>query len=193
MIAMLTGSVVTGGTQWLVLDVNGVGYKVFCPPATAATKSGERLTLHTSFVLRQDSVTLFGFKDAVERDWFELLLSVSGFGPKIALATVSVLPPDELRSAISTENVSAITQVPGVGKKSAQRLVMELKDKVGAGSAVFSGGQPWRDQVLSGLQGLGWSARDAELAVERVADLASADPQPSVAELMRAALQSLAK
>jgi Holliday junction DNA helicase RuvA len=177
------------------VDVNGLGVKVFCTPAcAAAARVGQPFTLHTSLVVREDSLTLFGFILGSERDFFELVQSVSGIGPKIALASVSVLSPEEFGAAVAAENIAAITQVPGIGKKGAQRLVIELKDKVGpvAGSTLI-GHLRWRDQVLSGLQGLGWSSRDAEAACERIADFASADPTPSVPELMRAALQTLAK
>ena len=144
-------------------------------------------------------MTLFGFSDEAERDFFELLMTASGVGPKLAQAALAVLTPDDLRTAISSEDVATLTRVPGIGRKGAQRIVLELKDKVhvmnAAGPAVST--QPsqagWRDQVAAGLQGLGWSAKDAEAACTSVAPMAEADPQVSIAILMRAALQALAK
>lgn len=201
MISQLTGTVVAVGPTWLVLDVNGMGLKALCTPATTtATRTGATLTLQTSLVVREDSLTLFGFADAEERDTFEVVQSVSGIGPKIAQAIVSVLPPDRLRAAIAAEDLNALTKVPGIGRKGAQRLVLELKGKLNGpvaaldeGAEAPGGDAAWRDQVAGGLEGLGWSAKDAAAAVERVAPLADDDPSMGVAELMRAALRSLAK
>ncbi|MGB7963462.1 MAG: Holliday junction branch migration protein RuvA [Propionicimonas sp.] len=197
MIAQVRGTVVALGGTWLVVDVNGIGLKVLCTPSTAsAQRLGQLATLHTSLVVREDSLTLFGFADADERDCFELVQTATGIGPKIALSVVSVLNPADLRAAVAAENIAALTRVPGIGVKGAQRLVIELKDKIGklAGQA----GQPsaaagWREQVASGLVGLGWSSRDADAACDRVAPLADEDPMPPIATLMRAALRTLAK
>jgi holliday junction DNA helicase RuvA len=203
MIAQLTGTVSGLGATWAVINVGGVGIKTLCGPNTAAElRHGQTATLATSLVVREDSLTLYGFGTSEERDFFELLMTASGVGPKLAQAALAVLAPDELRQAIATENLMALTKVPGVGRKGAQRIVIELKDKVNAvlAEAPTSGaapqtGQPaeWRDQVSQGLQGLGWSARDADAACSRVEHLAEEDQSISVAELMRAALQSLAK
>lgn len=202
MIAQLTGSVTAVGGTWVVLDLSGFGVRALCTPATVASvRMGERATLHTSLVVREDSFTLYGFADADERDAFELVQSASGIGPKIAQAVVSVLPPDELRVAISQGNVAAITRVPGIGPKGAQKMIIELKDKVNALGAtpdlgarpVGTSGDGWRDQVASGLESLGWSARDAAAATDKVAPLREADPGVGIGELMRAALRSLAR
>ncbi len=202
MIAQLVGTVVAVGGTWVVLDVGGVGFKALCTPATAASvRLGQTATLATSLVVREDSLTLYGFADDDERDAFELVQSASGIGPKIAQAVVSVLPPDALRAAIASENLVALMKVPGIGRKGAQKMVIELKDKVNAlgavgvpaGSPAIPGVPAWRDQVAAGLESLGWSARDAAAAVDKVAPLADENPDLGVAELMRAALRSLAK
>ena len=203
MIAQLTGTVAAVGGTWVLLDLSGFGVRALCTPATvAAVRVGESTTLHTSLVVREDSLTLYGFTAAEERDAFELVQSASGIGPKIAQATVSVLPPDELRAAISQGNIAALTRVPGIGPKGAQKLVIELKDKVNALGAVpnLAAGAPvplpgggWAEQVASGLESLGWSARDAAKAVDRVAPLREEDPAIGIGELMRAALKSLAR
>ena len=129
MIDRLSGTVVAVGGTWVVLDLSGFGLRALCTPATAsAVRVGESATLHTSLVVREDSLTLYGFSDADERDAFELVQSTSGIGPKIALATVSVLAPAQLRVAIASENLVALMKVPGIGRKGAERLVIELRD-----------------------------------------------------------------
>lgn len=202
MIAQLTGTVTSMGGTWVVLDLAGFGVRALCSPATvAAARVGEPTTLHTSLVVREDSLTLYGFTEADERDAFELVQTASGVGPKIAQAIVSLLPPDELRVAISEGNVAALTRVPGIGPKGAQKMIIELKDKVNALGATpnLSGGaraaQPedWREQVASGLESLGWGSKDAQVAVEKVAHLREADPAVGIGEIMRAALKSLAR
>jgi Holliday junction DNA helicase RuvA len=198
-IAQLSGTVIAAGATYVVLDLNGFAVKALCTPATAAAvRLGQPATLATSLVVREDSLTLYGFADADERDCFELVQSASGIGPKIAQAVVSVLSPDALRAAIAAENIAALTKVPGIGVKGAQRLVIELKDKINTLAAVS--GLPatteapaWRDQVKGGLEGLGWSARDADRACDNVAGMVDTDPATPVAVLMRAALRSLAK
>lgn len=200
MIAHLNGTVSAVGTTWVVLDLGGFGIKALCTPATAASvRLGQPAELHTSLVVREDSLTLYGFAESEERDCFEVALTASGVGPKIAQAMMSVLSPDAFRAAIAGDDHKAISQVPGIGPKTAQKIVLELKDKVNALGAVtaLDAARPasttaaWREQVSQGLQGLGWSSRDADLACDHVAPLA--DHESSVAVLMRAALQSLAR
>lgn len=203
MISHLRGTVAAVGGTWLVVDLSGFGVRALCTPATvAAVRVGEPCELHTSLVVREDSLTVYGFADAEERDAFELVQSASGIGPKIAQAVVSVMAPDQLREAIATENLLALTAVPGIGKKGAQRMVLELKDKIHTLGAVpdLSTTAPapdaepvWREQVRSGLESLGWSPRDADAAAERVAHLVDEDPQIGIAALMKAALRTLAK
>ncbi len=204
MIAQLRGTVLRAGATSFVLEVAGVGYLAHTTPATAAAlRPGEETTVHTSLVVREDSLTLYGFADPGERDAFELVQTASGVGPKLAAAIVSVLPPAEIRRAISTEDVRRLCTVPGIGTKSAQKLVIELKDKVlllaagdGVQQVVAKTAGPaaaWRDQVADGLQGLGWSARDAAAACDNVAHLVEENPEIGVGGLMRAALNSLAR
>lgn len=195
MIAQLRGNVVAVGATWVVVEAGGFGLRALCTPATAgAQRLGRETTLYTSLVVREDSLTLYGFAGADERDCFELVQTASGIGPKIALAVISTLGPDDLRAAIAGGNVAALTRVPGIGAKGAQRLILELKDKVGQLAVAGQQGtlaSGWRDQVKAGLEGLGWSSRDADSACDRVAALA--ETETSVAVLMRAALQTLAK
>ncbi|HIW28964.1 MAG TPA: Holliday junction branch migration protein RuvA [Candidatus Luteococcus avicola] len=200
MISHLTGTVTAVGATWVVLDVNGFGMRSQCTPATCAgARLGTTTTLHTSMIVREDSMTLYGFDDAEGRDCFELVQQASGIGPRIAQAVVSVMSPEELRQAIASENLTALCKVPGIGRKGAQRMVIELKDKVNALGAVAvptatgTGAAQWREQVTEGLMGLGWPARDAEAACDGVEHLVEEDPQTSIAVLMRAALASLAR
>jgi Holliday junction DNA helicase RuvA len=201
MIAQLTGVVAQVGPTSAVIEVDGFGVQAVCSPNTVAgLRLGQRATLATSLVVREDSLTLYGFASADEREFFELLLTATGVGPKLAQAALAVLSPDELRKAIATENLLQLCKVPGVGRKGAQRMVIELKDKVNtvglADEAVPAAGPPtaaWRGQVSQGLQGLGWSAKDADAACDDVAHLTRDDPQVNVAVLMRAALQTLAR
>ena len=197
MIAFVRGQVAAVTLSSAVLEVGGVGLEVMCTPGTLATlRPGHTATLPTSMVVREDSLTLFGFVDEDEKQVFELVQTASGVGPKVAQAITAVLAPDDLRRAIASDDVKTLTRVPGIGQKGAQRIILELKDRIGAptGSrpgAPAAAAAPWRDQVHQGLVGLGWPAREAEKAVEAVAD--QAGPSPDVPSLLRAALQTLSK
>lgn len=205
MIARLTGTVIQLGGTTAVLDLAGFGVLVQVSPATAAgLRPGESATLSTSLVVREDSLTLYGFADDRARDLFELLLTANGIGPRLAQAALAVHDPDTLVRAIAQADHAVLTAVPGIGRKGAEKVCLELRDKVRAlepvsapaAPATASGGtadESWRDQVSTGLQGLGWSARDAAAACDNVAPLMAEDPGIGVAALMRAALQSLAK
>jgi Holliday junction DNA helicase RuvA len=202
MIAHLNGTVAGVSPDGAVIDVGGVGLRVQCTPDTLASlKPGEPARVATSLVVREDSLTLFGFGSEDERNVFELLQTASGIGPRLALAMLAVHSPDALRRAVSTEDLGALTMVPGVGKKGAQRIVLELKDRLGApGDFVGNGPAPvrksdpsWRDQVQSGLMNLGWSARDAEQAVAAVEAESDGEGVPEVATALRAALRKLSK
>lgn len=203
MISQLSGAVAALGPNWAVVDVSGVGFKVACTPATAAgLRPGEQCLLLTTLIVREDALTLYGFAEASERAAFDLLLTASGVGPKLALAAISVLNPAELVAAIQQDNVAALVKVPGIGRKGAEKIVVELRDKVAilaadlepvAPPATDSSSELWREQVASGLEGLGWSAKDADAAVEKVAPLVDDDPRISLGRLMKAALQSLAR
>lgn len=203
MIAELTGTVTQVGATRAVVDLNGFGVLVQITPSTAAAlRIGAQTTVSTSLVVREESLTLYGFATGGERDMFELLLTANGVGPKLAQAALAVHGPDELRRAISSNDLTALTAVPGIGRKGAERICIELRDKVtalaggteaGAEPAGPIGREAWREQVSEGLQGLGWSAKDADKACVQVEPMVAADPSTPVAVLMRAALQSLAK
>jgi Holliday junction DNA helicase RuvA len=204
MIAYLSGRVAALAPTTAVIEVGGVGMAVQCAPATlAGLRMNEQARLATSLVVREDSLTLYGFADDDERQVFELLQTASGVGPRLAQAMLAVHSPDALRTAVAVGDEKALTAVPGIGKKGAQKLLLELKDRLGAPlgtgaaarSAVASGPAPWSEQLLSALIGLGYQSREAEEAVVQVtpqAETALAEgAQPPVPQLLRAALQSL--
>ncbi len=202
MIAFVRGTVADVSLTSAVVEVGGVGLELNCTPNTLAQlRAGAQATLPTSMIVREDSMTLFGFLDEDEKSLFEMLLTASGVGPKLAQAMLAVLSPDDLRRAVAGEDIKTLTRVPGIGQKGAQRIVLELKDRIGAptGSApnhASTAAAPtaaWRGQVHAGLVGLGWSAREADKAVEAVAPVAEGTPEPDVAALLRAALRSLSK
>lgn len=199
MIAFVRGTVAAVGLSNAVLDVGGIGFDLQCAPNTlAGLRRGEVTQLATSMVVREDSMTLFGFVDEDEKSCFELLQTASGVGPKLAQAMLAVFSPDDLRQAVGTDDVKTLTKVPGIGQKGAQRIILELKDRIGAvvgtGPARIASGSgsiAWRDQVHQGLVGLGWSAKEADKAVDAVAP--QAGDLPDVGALLRAALVTLRK
>ena len=202
MIAHLRGTVAGVAPDGAVIEVGGVGMRVQCTPGTLATlKPGESAQVATSLVVREDSLTLYGFVSEDERNVFELLQTASGVGPRLALAMLAVHAPDALRRAVSTEDLGALTMVPGIGKKGAQRIVLEMKDRLGPPGD--SGDAPpraarrapsWRDQVQSGLVNLGWPARDADLAIASLEEEGMIDGDAvDVATVLRAALRKLSK
>src|SRR6266699_1084311 len=205
MIAHLRGTVAGVAPDGAVIEVGGVGMRVQCTPGTLATlKPGEAAQVATSLVVREDSLTLYGFCSDDERNVFELLQTASGVGPRLALAMLAVHAPDALRRAVSTEDLTALTMVPGIGKKGAQRIVLEMKDRLGppgdSGDLPLRAAQrapSWRDQVQSGLVNLGWAARDADLAIAALEDegvIGGADGDAvDVATALRAALRKLSK
>jgi holliday junction DNA helicase RuvA len=199
-IAQLSGQVIQVGPTSAVVEVGGFGVLAICSPNTVAgLRVGQRATLATSLIVREDSLTLYGFATADEREFFELLLTATGVGPKLAQAALAVLAPDELRRAIATENLVQLCKVPGIGRKGAQRIVIELKDKINAVAVAEpvagepAAGNAWREQVTLGLQGLGWSAKDADAACTEVEHLTREDPGMPIAVIMKAALQTLAR
>lgn len=202
MIAFVSGTVAAVTLSSAVLEVGGVGLELNCTPNTLATlRVGDETSLPTSMVVREESLTLFGFLDDDEKTVFELLQTASGVGPKLAQAMLAVLSPDGLRRAVSIEDVKTLTRVPGIGQKGAQRIILELRDRIGAptgsgtGRAAATGRAEaaWRGQVHTGLVGLGWSAKEADKAVDAVAPQAEATDEPNVATLLRAALRSLSR
>jgi len=205
-IAFVSGKVAEVTLTSAVLEVGGVGLELHCTPGTLATlRVGEPANLPTSMIVREESLTLFGFLDDDEKSVFGLLLTASGVGPKLAQAMLAVHSPDELRRAVTTEDVKTLTVVPGIGHKGAQRIILELKDRIGAPTGALRGRPPearsadaaWRSQVHAGLVGLGWSTKEADNAVDAVAseadDARGAGAEPQVAALLRSALRTLSR
>ncbi|MDQ1043924.1 Holliday junction branch migration protein RuvA [Streptomyces sp. V4I2] len=197
MIAFVSGPVAALAPDSAVVEVGGIGIAVQCTPNTlSGLRMGQQTKLATSLVVREDSLTLYGFADDDERQTFELLQTASGVGPRLAQAMLAVHSPDTLRRAVSTGDEKTLIAVPGIGKKGAQKLLLELKDRLGEpvgapaiGTAVTSG---WRDQLHAALIGLGYATREADEAVSAVAPQAeAAEGAPQVGQLLRAALQTL--
>jgi Holliday junction DNA helicase RuvA len=206
-IASIAGRVAALSGDTAVVEVGGVGLAVQCTPSTLATlRPGMETRLATSLVVREDSLTLFGFATDDERAVFDVLQSVTGVGPKLAQAVLAVHSPEAVRVAVATDDVGALTLVPGVGKKGAQRLALELKDKLGApygaGAATTrlpgqGGVGVWRDQLRSALTGLGWSPREVDEALAAVGPEAEAalavGDEPDVAALLKTSLRLLSR
>jgi len=204
-IAFVSGRVAALAPDGAVVEVGGVGLTVQCTPGTlAALRIGEQAHLPTSLVVREESLTLYGFADEDERVVFELLQTASGVGPRLAQAMLAVHDPDTLRRAVANEDLAALVQVPGIGRKGAQRIVLELKDRLGAvrsstttvrrSGSVHAG---WRDQLHGALLGLGWSGREADEGVASAAPYAeeatAAGDAPDVGALLKVALRSLSR
>ena len=197
MIAQLTGTVRQLTTEKVILEVGGVGYLISITPRTSSQIAmGSVITLSTSLVVREDSMTLFGFLDFKDRDIYEVLQTVSGIGPKVALAITGAMTPEALAQAIASEDIGAIEKVPGIGKKGAQRLILELKGKLVSSSNAphISSHSAVRDQLLAALTGLGFSSKESDVAINAtLAHLAEEGRDPStldVAELLKLTLQS---
>jgi holliday junction DNA helicase RuvA len=211
MIASVNGRVAAVSPDGAVVEVGGIGLAVQCTPGTIARlQVGESARLSTSLIVREDSLTLYGFADDDERQLFELLQTANGVGPRLAQAVLAIHPPREVRRAVSTADVKALMQVPGIGKKGAERLILELRDRLGsitsdtildgpavAGLPSVTAVAPWRDQLTSALVGLGWSTKEAEVAVLQLAPVADeqivATGSVEVAVLLRQALQLLGR
>ncbi|MEV0906673.1 Holliday junction branch migration protein RuvA [Streptomyces hokutonensis] len=198
MIAFVSGTVAALAPDAAVVEVGGVGMAIQCTPNTLSTlRLGKPAKLATSLVVREDSLTLYGFVDDDERQIFELLQTATGVGPRLAQAMLAVHTPDALRRAVAAGDEKALMAVPGIGKKGAQKLLLEFKDRLGApvgtapaiGAPVTSG---WRDQLHAALIGLGYATREADEAVAAVAPQAeAAQGAPQVGQLLKAALQTL--
>ncbi len=182
MIARLRGRIAGRTTEGIVLDVNGVGYLVAATPSATA-KSGEEVTVETYLHVREDALQLYGFADGAERELFVQLLGVNGIGPKVALAIVSGSRPDDLRRAIVREDTARFQAIPGIGKKTAERIVLELKEKIGLDVAPAPTGEFTAREALVEL---GYTLIDAERALSDV------DPELPVEEQVRAALRRAA-
>lgn len=197
MIAFVSGPVAALAPDTAVVEVGGVGMALQCTPNTlAGLRIGQQAKLATSLVVREDSLTLYGFADDDEKQVFELLQTANGVGPRLAQAVLSVHTPDALRRAFASGDEKALTAVPGIGKKGAQKLLIELKDRLGApvGSAPAVGAPvtaAWRDQLHAALIGLGYATREADEAVTAVAPQAEAAENPNIGALLKAALQTL--
>ena len=193
MIASIRGEVLDVALDHVVIEAAGVGYRINATPTTLSTlRRGTEARLVTAMIVREDSMTLFGFADSDARDLFSTLLSVSGVGPKIALATLAVHDAPALRQALADSDVTALTRVPGIGKRSAERMVLELRDKVGPVGAVVGlpavNGHAVRGPVVEALVGLGFAVRQAEEATDKV--LAN-EPEATQSTALRAALSML--
>lgn len=198
MIAFVSGPVAALAPDSAVVEVGGIGIAVQCSPNTlSGLRMGQQTKLATSLVVREDSLTLYGFADDDERGTFELLQTASGVGPRLAQAMLATHSPDTLRRAIATGDENTLTAVPGIGKRGAQKLLLELKDRLGEPLGTSTGiGAPvstgWRDQLHAALIGLGYATREADEAVSAVAPQAeAAEGAPQVGRLLKAALQTL--
>jgi Holliday junction DNA helicase RuvA len=188
-IARLRGRAVANTPDGLVVDVGGVGYLVAATPSAVRKADGaDEVSLHTYLHVREDALQLYGFADASERELFVLLLSVNGVGPKVALSIVSGSPVDELRRAIALEDAARFQVIPGIGKRTADRIVLELKEKLAAGAPepAAVGSSPPHAVARDALVELGWSVVEAEQA------LAQTDPDASPEERVRQALKRAA-
>jgi holliday junction DNA helicase RuvA len=198
MIASVRGRVAALSPDGAVIEVGGVGLAVQCAPGTlAGLRPGTEARLATSLVVREDSLTLYGFADDEEKQLFELLQTASGVGPRLAQAVLAVHSPDTVRKAIATGDTATLTRVPGIGKKGAERLVLELRDRIGAvavgtdeSAGVLVGA--WQEQVRQGLVGLGWTASQADQAVAAVAETVDGTTPP-VPVLLKQAIRLLGK
>lgn len=199
MIAQLTGNVSSVGGESCILDVNGVGFQIFMPLSALETLSHETETvkIYTHFHLREDGASLFGFLSPADKVLFEKIIGVSGIGPKTALAILGTLSADDFREAVRNEDYRALTGVSGVGLKTAQRLILELKDKITKGMpSELSGSKPYStarsplNDAIDALITLGYPAKDAATTAEAIL---SADRNLTTPEIVRKALQNLAK
>lgn len=198
MISSVRGEVLEIGLDHAVVEMGGVGLTVHATPSTlAGLRRGEQSRLATTLIVREDSLTLYGFAHVDERELFTLLTTVSGVGPRIAMATLAVLNPDTLRRALADGDLATLTRVPGIGRRGAERLVVELRDKVTPPAPTApeprtpGPSSTGRDQVVEALVGLGFTLRPAEQAVD--AELAGNGAAPDTAALLRAALTRLGR
>jgi holliday junction DNA helicase RuvA len=199
-IASVRGEVLEVALDHAVIEASGVGYRVNATPSTLATlRKGGEARLVTAMIVREDSMTLYGFADAETRDLFLTLLSVSGVGPRLAMATLAVHDVAALRQALHDGNVAALTRVPGIGKRGAERMVLELRDKVGAVAPAGPGGAPAlnghavRGPVVEALVGLGFAVKQAEEATDKVLNAEHQNGEATTSGALRAALSLLGK
>ncbi|TFV87614.1 Holliday junction branch migration protein RuvA [Blastococcus sp. CT_GayMR16] len=209
MIASVSGRVAAVSPDGAVVEVGGIGLAVQCTPGTIARlQVGENARLSTSLIVREDSLTLYGFADDDERSLFELLQTANGVGPRLAQAVLAIHPPREVRRAVSMADVKALMLVPGIGKKGAERLILELRDRLGVttsdtsldaplGPSLITPVAPWKDQLTSALVGFGWSVKEADGAIAQLVPVAdeqiAANGGVEIAILLRQALQLLGR
>lgn len=202
MIASVRGTVAAVAPDGVVIEVGGVGLAFSCSPGTLARlRVGETARLATSLVVREDSLTLYGFADDDERALFELLQTANGVGPKLAQTMLAVYPPRELRRAVATSDLAALTRVPGIGRKGAERIALDLRDRIGSidgpdGPMDMDGltaVAPWRDQLAHALAGLGFSGKEALDAIDAVAADHPVDEAPDIPTMLRRSIQLLGR
>jgi Holliday junction DNA helicase RuvA len=199
LISFLRGTVAHVGLSSAVIDLNGAGMSVNATPQTlSGLRTGEEGKLFTSLIVREDSLTLFGFSSDDEREVFDVLLSVSGVGPRLALAVLAVHDPEAIRVAAHTGDGKAFTKVPGIGPKVAGRIVLELAGKLvphGTGAAAApaaAASAPWKPQVVAAMTSLGWSEKDATSSIDKaLSDSPELEAGGQVAEILRATLRWL--
>ena len=189
MIAFVKGTLTDISALGAVVDVGGVGMNLLTSAnALKGKKVGDQVQVPTVMVVREDHMTLYGFADANEKDMFLLLQTISGVGPRMALNLISVMGEQKLSSAIANSDIGSLTAVPGIGKKGAQRLILELSDKIASpkNSAITS----WRESLITALVGLGWNRKDASSAAEQVP---TPENEADLSDSLRTALKLLSK
>ena len=189
MIAFVKGTLTDISALGAVVDVGGVGMNLLTSAnALKGKKVGDQVQVPTVMVVREDHMTVYGFADANEKDMFLLLQTISGVGPRMALNLISVMGEQKLSNAIANSDIGSLTAVPGIGKKGAQRLILELSDKIASpkNSAITS----WRESLITALVGLGWNRKDASSAAEQVQ---TPENEADLSDSLRAALKILSK
>ncbi|NBY15523.1 MAG: Holliday junction branch migration protein RuvA [Actinobacteria bacterium] len=193
MIASVSGTVLDRRLDSVIVNIGGVGMQVMAAPdVVSSARVGEPISLHTSLVVREESLTLFGFSSNESRELFELIQGVSGFGPRLAFTILSFLTAEQLRTAISSGDTATLTKTPGVGAKGASRLVLELRDRVTSTGLSSSEIAPWEAQIEQALGGLGWPSRDVQSVITTLRGDSSSAGLP-IAELLKNALQILGR
>ncbi|NBU31881.1 MAG: Holliday junction branch migration protein RuvA [Actinobacteria bacterium] len=193
MIASVSGTVLDRRLDSVIVNIGGVGMQVMAAPdVVSSARVGEPISLHTSLVVREESLTLFGFSSNESRELFELIQGVSGFGPRLAFTILSFLTAEQLRTAISSGDTATLTKTPGVGAKGASRLVLELRDRVASTGLSSSEIAPWEAQIEQALGGLGWPSRDVQSVITTLRGDSSSAGLP-IAELLKNALQILGR
>jgi Holliday junction DNA helicase RuvA len=189
MIGRLRGTIVARRNEGVTLEVGGVGYEIAVTPQTLSSLPGlgEQMVLHTHLHVREDAMTLYGFMDEVGRDMFRLLLATSGIGPKVAMAILGSMRVEELHRAVTGEDIDALTVVPGIGKRSAQRILLDLKPKLVDADVVSLGGESGSGRIREALEGLGYAAAEIRDIIPEIPTDAPLEQQ------LRTALKALGR